>query len=123
MAKNYRGTGERATVTAAAARVSGQLVYEQQLAGIAETDAAITTRYALRIAGEVDVPLATGAAKGDDVFISTTTQAVTRAARGTAAVAGTVLCGRVTGIPGDAASGLAAEPAPKAGRMLMRLIN
>lgn len=115
--KNYRGGTSRLreTVVAAAARTSGQAVIEEGFAGVAENTATINTRYTVRRDGEFEFTLA-AAAKGDDVFISTTTFALTRAAAGTVAGAGTRLFGRVTAAPGNPNTGLASDPEPAAGK-------
>lgn len=100
---NYRGGGSRfrEVVTAAAARISGQAVIENGFAGVAELTAASGVRYPLRRDGEFTFPITGTPGKGDDVFINTTTFALTTAAHGTAPVAGTQLFGRVTAIPGN----------------------
>lgn len=98
--KNLRHTGERLTLTAAAARTSGVPCVEAGFHGIPYVNAAIGDRYALVIAGVQELALIGGAAVGNTVFINTTTGALTVAAKGTAAAGGTEAFGRVIAIPG-----------------------
>ena len=130
MAKDARSDGRRVTVTAAAARTSGSLVYEAQMVGVCMTDAVLGGRYALAIEGVFEVPLAASAAKGDQVFISQDgNNTVGRAAVKTAIGAGNVYVGRVVGIPGDpdsqdtTFSGFNASAYPAAGNMLVKLAS
>lgn len=116
--KNYRGGGSRfrEVVTAAAGRTSGNPYVEDGFAGVAEVTVAVGERYALRRDGEFEFTLA-GASKGDDVFINDTTFALTRAAAGGAAGAGTRLFGRVSAIPGDPNTGKTTDPEPATGKV------
>jgi hypothetical protein len=121
MAKNYRGTGDRVHVTAAAARTSGTIVREAQFTGVPITNAPLNGRYALAIAGEWELTLVGGAAKGDDLFITIADGTLARAAHNAAPPAGTEFIGRITGIPTDSAAKGATEAAPPAGKMWARL--
>jgi predicted RecA/RadA family phage recombinase len=121
MAKNYRSTGERVIVVAAAPRTSGTAYVEQNWAGIAQTDAASGARYALRVTGEFEIPFIASSVKGDQVIINDTTFALTRAAAGTAAPAGgSRILGKVTAVPGDGISSEATKE-PKTGFMWIKL--
>ena len=122
MAKNHRGTGERVHVTAAAARTSGVLTRESQFTGVPITNALNGARYALAITGEWEIPFVSGALKGDDVWISQDgLNTVSRTAHNAAAPATTDYVGRVTGVPGDAASKAVGDAAPPAGKMIVAL--
>jgi predicted RecA/RadA family phage recombinase len=121
MAKNRRGAGERVHVVAAAGRTSGTPVIEQNLAGVPETDAATSARYALRIVGEYEVAFIASSVKGDRVDINLTTNALTRVAAGGAVANGTRPFATVTAVPGDGPTGDATQE-PKTGKMWIKLL-
>lgn len=108
--KNKRGFGERVVVVAAAARVSGQAVIEQGFFGFAETDALITTRYALDIStSEHEVAFLTGAVKGQLVYCDPSNNL-------TLTSAGNRLAAKVSAVPGDGIYNDATKE-PKTGKM------
>jgi predicted RecA/RadA family phage recombinase len=129
MATNYRETGQRVEVNAAAARNSGALVWESGLVGVAINNADQTVegvvyaaRYPLALMGVWDVPLVEGAAKGNQVsIISTGANTVAVAAPGTDLGDDYVYVGRVVGIPGDSLSAVATDAEPAAGYMSVLL--
>lgn len=122
MAKNYRGTGDRVIVVAGGTRTSGTAYVEQNIAGVAETDAASGARYALKTAGEFEVPFIASSTKGDLVHINATTFALTRTAFGTAGGSGTRPFGIVTAVPGDGITNDATKE-PVTGKMWIKLLG
>lgn len=124
-AKNYRGKAERLLVTAAAARVAGQVVVEENIPGIAMVDAAAQAKYEIHVEGEFElaIPAGTPPAKGDAIYIHPTTFALTRVAARTAptAASGVILFARVTGVPGNGVDANNAEP--KSGKMYVKLVG
>jgi predicted RecA/RadA family phage recombinase len=82
---NHRGTGERVEVRAAAPRLSGAAVVEQDFQGFAYTSAAQDARYAVCLLGEYEMPLLASAAVGDIVYIGLTDFRLARVANGSAA--------------------------------------
>jgi predicted RecA/RadA family phage recombinase len=122
MAKNHRSSGKRIDVVAAAARTSGQLVFEEGLVGVAMTDAATGQSYAIDTEEVYDVPLVTGAVVGNQALISTDgNNTISVAARGTAIATGTAYVGRVVGIPGNGLGANPVNPPPLAGFMSVKL--
>jgi predicted RecA/RadA family phage recombinase len=122
MAKNHRSSGKRIDVTAAAARVSGQLVFEEGLVGVAQTDALQGQSYAIDTETVYDVPLVVGAVVGNQVLLSIDgLNTISVAARGTAIPAGSAYVGRVVGIPGNGLGGNPATPPPLTGFMSVKL--
>jgi predicted RecA/RadA family phage recombinase len=119
--KNYRSTGERVIVVAAAARTSGTAYVEQNIAGIAEVSAAQNDRYALALEGEFQVAFISSSVKGDVVCINDTTHALTRIAYGGAVQSGTRAFATVTAVPGDGITADATKE-PKTGYMWIKLL-
>jgi hypothetical protein len=122
----YRGGSSHpksTIVNAAAARTSGQAVYEQGIAGFAATSAASGAKYALwHSQGEFEIPFIASSQKGWRVIINNSTFALTsQAAAGSAPGAGTSLFGVVTAVPGD---GPDSNPnkEPLAGKMWIELV-
>lgn len=95
---NYRGTGKKVVVTAAAPRTSGQAVVEQQIAGVAETSAASGERYSIITEGVFSFPQVASAAVGDLILIDDTDQTVTCVAYGTSITQGSRLLGTVVAV-------------------------
>jgi predicted RecA/RadA family phage recombinase len=120
--KNYRGTGDRVIVVAGGTRVSGTPYVEQNIAGIAETDAASGARYALKTEGEFELDFVTSTVKGDLIHINATTFALTRTAYGTAGGSGTRPFAIATAVPGDGITADATKE-PKTGKMWVKLLN
>src|SRR4051812_9644893 len=112
--KNYRGGGSkfRQIVTAASARTGGSPVVEDGFAGVAEVNAAIGQRYALRRDGEFEFPTFAAAAKGANVVIAA--NGTLSVAQPGAAGAAPFQFGRVSAVPGNSNTGTATEE-PKAG--------
>lgn len=115
--KNLRHSGERLTLTAAAARTSGVPCVEAGFHGIPYTDAGPTgdvpRRYALVVEGVQEHPLIGGAAVGNTVWINVTTGALSVTAKGAAIPAGTEQFGKVIAIPGT-------TDGPPAGQMWVK---
>jgi predicted RecA/RadA family phage recombinase len=121
-ARNYRGMAERTIVTAAAARTAAQVVVEENLPGIAAVDAAIGAKYEIHLEGEFELAFATGALKGDAIYINKGTFALSRVAANVAPGAGVgILFAKVTGVPGNGADANNVEP--KAGKMWVKLVG
>lgn len=111
--KNLRHAGERLTVTAAAARISGVPCMEAGFHGVPYTSAALNTRYALVIEGVQEHPLIGGAAVGNTVHITVATGALSVTAKGVVGGAGTEPFGKVIAIPGT-------TDGPPAGQMWVK---
>src|SRR5213083_2596179 len=96
MANNERGYGRRIRVTAAADRLSGQLVVENGFHGVVSVDALSGTDYALNIEQrEFEYAFLTGAVRGSLVYL-TSGNVLTLTATSNR------LVGKVSGIQGDA---------------------
>lgn len=123
-AKNYRGRAERVLVTAAAARVAGQVVVEGNIPGIAMVDAALNAKYEIHVEGEFElaIPAGTPPVKGDAIYINKGTFALSRVAANTAPLAGNgILLAKVTGVPSDGVD--PNNVAPAAGKMYVKLVG
>jgi predicted RecA/RadA family phage recombinase len=119
--KNYRGTGDRVTVKAAAGRTSGQAVVEQNWHGFAETSPASEARYAIKTEGEFEMAFITSSVKWDRIDIKNSDLSLVRVAYGTAPGAGFRPFATVVAVPGDGETGSASQ-APKTGFMWVKLL-
>lgn len=119
--KNYRGTGEKVHVIAGAARTSGQAVVETNLHGFADTSAANTAAYSLRLEGMYEIDFIASSVVGDVILINDTTNALTRIAYDAAVSAGTRAFAKVVGVPN--ASPPANMPVPVSGKMWIKLLD
>lgn len=118
--KNYRGTGDRIDVVAAATRTSGVPTVEGNFVGIPVTNAANTAVYSLAIVGVFELDFIASSAVGDIILINDTTNALTRVAYDAAISAGTRPLGKVTAVPGVPR---AATQDPKTGKMFVKLLD
>lgn len=116
MALNYRGTGAKITVTAAAGRTGGIPVVENNLAGIPQNTVLTGQKYPLAIEGVYDIAFIASSVIGDIVCINDTTNALTRIAYDATVAVGTRPLGTVVAVPG------AGIKEPKSGRMHIKLL-
>ena len=121
MATNYRGSGERITVKAKAARTSGAAAVDENIAGFPIISAAEKALYPTAIVGVWEVAFIENSEKGDRVDINDSTGALTRVAYGGAVATGTRKFGTIVAIPGDGETTDKEQP-PVTGKMWIKLL-
>lgn len=121
MATNYRGSGERVTVKAGAARTSGVAAVDENIAGFPITSAAKEALYAMALEGEWEIPSIAEAVKGDRVDVVDASSALVRVTYGGAVATGNRKFATIVAVPGDGETTDVTQ-APKTGFMWIKLL-
>jgi hypothetical protein len=121
VATNYKDSGGRVTLKAAAERTSGVPCIDENIAGVPQTTAAANALYPSALEGVWEVPFIENSLKGDRVDIHLATNALSRVAYGGAVVAGTRPFATIFAVPGDGETEDTGQ-APVTGKMWIKIL-